>query len=93
MTEQTHWPNRRPDWCPHPDCIFLRVAGQHGTCAGRLPRSEPHGAGRNTHRWCVDTRETGHGIFDLQVNTGDLYWFGKVFDAIREDAKTQVGLT
>ena len=90
----TVWKNIRPEWCPHSDCIFL-MSPQALMCVGRLPKLEKHDLGCsdgcdghfNTHRWCLDTRETGHGIFDLQVNRGDLYAFGILFDAVRADLK------
>ncbi len=73
--------NVRPDWCPHQDCQFLR-AGAGLICGGELPEPEEHNGGENTHRFCLDTRETGHGIFDLQVNGNDLDWMRFIFDAL-----------
>jgi hypothetical protein len=61
-----------PDWCPHKDCKFIRQM-QNAMCVGELPKPEPHGNDFNTHRLCLDTRETGHGIFDLQINHTDIY--------------------
>ena len=60
----------KPDWCPHEDCKF-KVQSQSMMCVGELPSPEPHDNDFNTHRLCLDTRETGHGIFDLQLNRGD----------------------
>ena len=82
-----NWPSKRPEWCPHNDCQFLILAGQGRTCAGRLPKPEPHESINNTHRWCLDCRDSGHGIVDLQVYPGDFMWFEKAFNAIREDSK------
>jgi hypothetical protein len=62
----------KPDWCPYSYC-FLKVQSQNKICIGELPKPEPHDDGFNTHRLCIDTRETGHGIFDLQVNAGDCW--------------------
>lgn len=63
-------PNLRPCWCPHPDCIY-KVQSQEKMCIGELPVPELHDETPNTHRLCLDTRETGHGIFDLQMNWSD----------------------
>ena len=64
--------NLRPIWCLHSDCNFI-ASSQNKICKGELPRPEPHGSDFNTHRFCLDTRETGHGIFDLQINSTDIY--------------------
>ena len=71
----------RPVWCPHKDCIILRNVTDMG-CGGELPKPEEHDGDLNTHRFCLDTRETGHGIFDLQVNDTDLGWLRWIFDAL-----------
>ncbi len=73
----------RPTWCPHADCIILR-SSMDSVCGGRLPAPADHGLalGVNTHRVCIDTRETGHGIFDLQVNDNDLDVLRWIFEAI-----------
>ena len=63
---------KRPDWCPHKDCIFKKQS-QNKICRGELSEPVPHDDDFNTDRFCLDTRETGHGIFDLQVNKGDLW--------------------
>lgn len=60
----------KPEWCPHKECLF-KLSSQDKMCLGKLPKPEPHDDDFNTHRLCIDTRETGHGIFDLQVNRGD----------------------
>ena len=73
--------NARPDWCPHQDCVFQRSAAGMA-CGGELPKPEEHNGGINTDRICMDTRETGHGIFDLQVNDSDLEWLRFIFDAL-----------
>ncbi len=75
--------NTRPDWCPHQDCIFKR-SGAGAMCGGELPIPADHGEVKavNTHRICMDTRDTGDGIFDLQVNGTDLEWMRFVFDAL-----------
>lgn len=64
---------KRPKWCPHKDCKFL-AQSQEKICVGELLKLEPHGLlGFNSHRFCLDTRETGHGVFDLMVNHGDCW--------------------
>ena len=42
-------------------------------CVGELPKPETHDNDFNTHRICIDTRETGHGVFNLQINKSDAY--------------------
>ena len=81
-----HRIDQRPSWCPHQDCIILRTH-QNRMCAGRLPSPADHGRykGVNTHRICLRGVLPDGEIFDLQVNTGDLWWFEKLFKAIRED--------
>lgn len=74
---------KRPDWCPHMDCLF-KINSQEAMCVGKLPELEPHDGGFNTHRLCLDTRETGHGIFDLQVNKGDCWNLIRLLKAISE---------
>ena len=69
---------KRPEWCPNKDCEFSKQS-QDMICRGKLPESIPHGDGFNTDRICLDTRETGHGIFDLQVNEGDLWNMIRIF--------------
>ena len=71
----------RPGWCPHKDCRILRNM-MNMACGGQLPKPEEHDGGSNTHRFCMDTRETGHGIFDLQVNDTDLDMLRWIFDAL-----------
>ena len=61
---------KQPEWCPHKDCILL-AHSQSMMCIGKLPKLETHDGGINTHRFCLDTRETGHEIFDLRINRGD----------------------
>lgn len=60
----------KPDWCLHKDCR-IKANSQQKACLGKLPKPEPHDNDFNTHRLCMDTRETGHGIFDLQINWTD----------------------
>ncbi len=85
--ESTTVQNERPEWCPHADCVFIAVKALHAMCGGRLVTPEPHDGVMNTHRFCIDTCETGHGVFDLQVNRGDIWWFQELLKLLREDAQ------
>jgi len=71
----------KPDWCPHKDCQ-VNIQSQNKMCVGKLPKPEPHDNDFNTHRICIDTRETGHGIFDLLVNRTDLWNLKRIIDKI-----------
>lgn len=71
----------KPKWCPHQDCKFL-MNNQDLMCVGILSKPEPHGNDVNTHRFCLDERETGHGIHDLQINKTDAWYFKRLFDKI-----------
>ena len=71
----------RPKWCPHSDCNF-KIHSQEAICGGGLTIPEKHDNDFNTHRICIDTRETGHGIFDLLVNKTDLWNLNRVIDKL-----------
>lgn len=73
----------RPPWCPHPDCQFLRI-GCGLMCCGKLPRPVEHDRDFNTHRFCLYGAGDGGGVFDLQVNKTDLFWFDMMFDHLRK---------
>ena len=64
--------NKRPQWCPHQECVYQQDI-QGSMCKGKLLRPERHDNDFNTHRLCIDNRETGHGIFDLLINHTDAY--------------------
>lgn len=74
--------NKRPDWCPHVDCAW-KIIIQEKICGGELPKPTEHNGDFNTHRLCIDTRETGHGIFDLMINRTDMYAFDRIFKRLR----------
>lgn len=74
---------KRPDWCPHPDCI-LKAQSQDGMCVGKLLEPSPHNNDFNTHRLCMDTRETGHGIFGLQINWTDSWNLIRLLKLVKE---------
>lgn len=63
---------KKPEWCLHNDCLF-KLKSQNKMCIGELSKPEPHDDDFNTHRLCIDTRATGHGIFDLQINWTDVW--------------------
>jgi hypothetical protein len=73
----------RPDWCPYADCEFL-LQFQNMMCVGRLPKPEPHLEGLNTHRFCLDERETEDGVHDLQLNRGDAWLMKRLLDQVKE---------
>lgn len=54
-------------------------------CCGRLPHPEDHDGTDNTHRLCMDTTETGHGIFDLKINRTDAWWISLLLERVKED--------
>ena len=74
---------KRPDWCPYNDCI-LKAQSQGLMCIGKLPEPEPHDDGFNTHRFCLDERETKHGIHDLQINWGDAWNMIRLLNIVKE---------
>ena len=51
-------------------------------CVGELPKPEEHDGDFNTHRLCFDTRETGHGVFDLLINKSDAYGIRLLTDIV-----------
>lgn len=78
----------RPNWCPHSECKF-KVQSQDKMCVGQLPEPTDHDGGTNTHRLCMDTTETGHGIFDLQLNWGDCWNLIRLLQSERAGIKPE----
>jgi hypothetical protein len=76
--------NKRPDWCINSDCLF-DIQSQDKMCIGKLPKPEPHDNDFNTHRLCIDTRETGHGIFDLQINWTDCWGLIRLLNRVKDN--------
>ena len=75
----------RPPWCPHSECIW-RVGGGNDAdtgviCGGELAAPEPHDGTPNTHRLCIRTSDGDVG--DYQVNSGDLWYMGRVIESLR----------
>ena len=81
MSENKTWKQERPAWCPHPDCLFVRRA-MDAICVGHLPKPEPHDGDENIHRWCLNGAADNGGVFDLQINNTDLWWFRQMFSAL-----------
>jgi len=73
----------RPDWCPYQDCI-CKANSQSQVCIGKLPKPEPHENDFNTHRFCLDERETKHGIHDLQINWSDAWNMIRLLNLVKE---------
>ena len=67
----------RPVWCPHADCDFI-LNSQGKACVGRLPAPVPHDGIDNDGRLCINA----DGVFDLQVNRGDLWNLKRLFQAL-----------
>ena len=74
----------QPDWCPHPDCVHIKTMVDT-ICGGRLTKPERHDDDFNTHRFCLKDAGGDGGVFDLQVNKSDLYWFSLLLGAIKDD--------
>ena len=80
--------NKRPEWCPHHDCVLIRA--MIGTiCGGRLPKPEEHDEDFNTHRFCLKGCAGDGGAFDLQVNKTDLWWLIRLFDHLTNDMESK----
>jgi hypothetical protein len=71
-----------PDWCKHTDCN-CKASCQNLMCVGKLPKPIPHDKNLNTHRLCFDTRGTGHGIIDLQVNWTDCWNLRRILKFVK----------
>lgn len=78
----------RPAWCPHADCQWMTggglgdaESGSGGFCGGKLPAPEPHGASMNTHRICL--KQSDMPPIDLQVNSSDLWYLGRMLNGFR----------
>jgi hypothetical protein len=76
--------SKRPKWCQHKNCIYI-TSNQDKMCCGKLFKSAPHDEDFNTHRFCLDTRETGHGVFDLQVNRTDVWLLKRLMNFILDN--------
>lgn len=84
------WHQERPSWCPHQDCNFAyRV--QDAACGGVLPKPTPHDGDSNTMRFCLNGAADNGGVFDLQVNKTDLWWFSRTFKAMMANLDGQTG--
>ena len=74
---------KRPGWCPHKNCQF-KIQSQGMACVGALRIPQLHDKTLNTHRLCLDTRETGHGIFDLQINWTDCWNLIRILNTVSQ---------
>jgi len=77
----TEWKQERPSWCPHKSCLFKRRA-MDDACVGDLPEPEEHDGDFNNHRFCLNGVSDSGGVFDLQINNSDLWWFRWLFQAL-----------
>ena len=84
------YPQRRPAWCPHPDCEFVVVKCLHGMCGGKLPEPVPHDDDFNTHRICLRGAGENDQPFDLQINRTDAWWFRELLDALFPRTATEI---
>ena len=75
------WKQERPAWCPHSDCEFKRRA-MDAMCVGHLPAPAEHDGDFNNHRLCLNGAADNGGVFDLQINSTDLWWFRFLFHAL-----------
>ena len=82
----SHWMQTRPDWCPYKDCRFKRRA-QNAMCCGHLPKPVPHDVDFNIYRLCLNKMGKDGGVFDLQINKTDIYYFRKMFISLMEDTR------
>jgi len=73
--------HKRPEWCPHPTCQFV-LNTQELACVGRLPEPVDHDGTPNDGRLCI----FAGGVFDLQVNRGDLWNLSRLFKALYSSA-------
>ena len=74
----------KPDWCPHPECI-LKVQSQDMMCLGKLLEPSPHNNDFNTHRLCLDTRETDDCVFDLRLNWSDAWNMMRLLKIVKDE--------
>jgi len=94
---------KRPDWCKHKDCNFVRafqVLGMpNGICGGKKPVSSNHkqpgmapheGIKVNDLRFCIKF-DAPNDIVDVSCHKGDLDYFRYIFDCL--DGKCTSWLT
>lgn len=83
------WKQERPKWCPHISCLF-RFRVTDTMCCGDLPEPEPHDGDVNIYRFCLNEAGDNGGVFDLQINNTDIYWFKRLFDKLQEPRKSDL---
>ncbi|KKN90030.1 hypothetical protein LCGC14_0231420 [marine sediment metagenome] len=83
-SDSTFRSHERPGWCPHPDCHFVLNTQEswkkREACGGILPEPVEHDGGFNIKRLCIEA----DGVFDLQVNRGDLCNLERLIKVLRE---------
>jgi hypothetical protein len=52
-----------------------------------MPKPVNHDGGINTHRFCLKGAAERDTVFDLMVNTGDLWNFERLFEVVRNDSR------
>ncbi|MBW8034869.1 MAG: hypothetical protein FVQ79_04285 [Planctomycetes bacterium] len=67
--------NERPKWCPHAEACNFQKQAVSLLCCGELPEPIEHDGDFNTHRFCINNTEDNFGVFDLQINKSDVWWF------------------
>ena len=85
MDKEVEFSMSIPEWCPHENSCIFKVLRQNKICGGHLPEPEAHDDDFNKKRLCIDTRETEHGIFDLQINHTDIYVLISVLNFIDKE--------
>lgn len=69
----------RPDWCPYPECRFLRHA-EGVICVGELPFPIEHDGVANTHRLCFFS--DAQPPLSVQINREDCDWLAWLTKAV-----------
>ena len=70
-----------PLTCDEAKCDHIK--DQDEMCIGKLPERIKHDEDWNTHRLCINTTETGHGIFDLQINWTDCWTLIRLLNRVK----------
>ena len=53
-------------------------------CIGNLPEPVSHDRDENIYRLCLNGAAEDGGIFDLQINDTDIFWFKFLFKAVNK---------
>lgn len=79
---------KKPEWCPHKDCKSI-IYSQNLLCTGILHKLIQHDNDFNTHCFCLNEVETGHGIHDLLLNKTDAWYIKRHMDMILNQSKLE----